>query len=391
MVFSLWWFLSPEIVFGEDALDYLEQIKGRRAFIVTDKTICGLGFVDIVVAKLRKAGMEVQVFDGVEREPSVENVSKGAETLTQFAPDWIIGLGGGSCIDAAKAMWVLYENPNLRVEEINPMTELTLRQKAKLVAIPTTSGTGSEATWAAVITEPKERRKMELPSKQLIADIAILDPALPTLMPPELTADTGMDALAHAVEAFASTWSTDFTDALALKAIKLVFENLAKACSNRKDRQVRERMHNAATLAGMAFSNSQLGVAHAMAHSLGGVLKLPHGKTVGMMLPYVIRFSRKEAAERYADILQNLGVSTGPGEDSADVLASTVERLMRQIGETLSLEEWGIGREIFTNALDLLVERACESTLPALSPRVPSEAEVRKLFEYAYEGRRVDF
>jgi len=387
----LWWFVCPEIVFGEDALDHLEQIKGQKAFIVTDKTIRGLGIVDTVVDKLMKAGMKVQVFDGVEREPSVENVQNGARTLGEFAPDWIIGLGGGSCIDAAKAMWVLYENPRLRVEEITPMTKLTLRQRAKLVAIPTTSGTGSEVTWAAVITEPKEHRKMELPSKELVADIAILDPALPTKMPPGLTADTGMDALAHAVEAFTSPWATDFTDALALRAIKIVFENLPKACSNGGGSQVRERMHNAATMAGLAFSNSQLGVAHAMAHSLGGVLKLPHGKTVGLVLPYVIRFSRKEAAKRYTDILWCLGISVGPGEDSAEVLASSVERLMKRIGEALSLKEAGVERESFMDALNLLVERACESTLPALSPRVPSESELRKLFEYAYEGRPVDF
>lgn len=387
----MWWFLCPEIIFGEDALDHLEHIKGKKAFIATDKTIRALGIVDTVVDKLRKAGMKVHVFDGVEREPSVENVRDGARALREFAPDWIVGLGGGSCLDASKAMWVLYENPGLRVEEITPMTELTLRQRAKLIAIPTTSGTGSEATWAAMITEPKEHRKMELPSKELVADIAILDPALPSKMPAELTADTGLDALAHAVEAFASTWATDFTDALALGAVKIIFESLPKACASGGDRQARERMHNAATMAGMAFSNSQLGVAHAMAHSVGGVLKLPHGKAVAMMLPYTIRFSRNEAAKRYGEILSSLGVSTAPGEEPAEALASSIEHLMKRIGAALSLEEVGIDRKTFTDALGLLVERASESTLPALSPRVPSDGELRKLFEYAYDGRRVDF
>jgi len=209
----MWEFTSPKsIVFGEGALEYLREIEGERALIITDKVIHELGFAEKVVNYLKEAGLTVEIFDEVEPEPSKETVAKCAKHAEVFKPDWIVGLGGGSCIDAAKAAWALYERPDIQVDEISPLLRLGLRKKAKLIAIPTTSGTGSEATWAIVITDTKEKRKMELASKELVADVVILDPQLPLTMPKRLVADTGVDVLVNALEAYISKWRNYFSD-----------------------------------------------------------------------------------------------------------------------------------------------------------------------------------
>ena len=245
------------MAFGEDALEALKGIKGKKAFIVTDGVVKSLGFVEEVSKYLKEAGLEIGIFDKVEPEPSVGNVQTGAEALKRFAPDWIIGLGGGSCMDAAKAMWVLYERPDIvELGGVTPLVELGLRKKARFIAIPTTSGTGSDATWAAVITDEKTVYKMELASRELVADISIVDPKLVLGMPKKLTADTGLDALTHAIEGYVSQWRNDFSDAMAVKAIQLIFKYLQRAYEDGSDTEAREKMHNAATMAGLAFSNS---------------------------------------------------------------------------------------------------------------------------------------
>jgi Alcohol dehydrogenase, class IV len=212
----MWYFVSPQIVFGEGALDALDELEGRRALIVTDATLVQLGIVEKVLVHLKNAGLEVRVFDEVEPDPSVATVLRGAEVARAFEPDWIIGLGGGSPMDAAKAIWILYERPDLHPAEINPFVRLGLRQKARLITIPTTSGTGAEITWAIVLTDTEEQRKMGLGNRENVADMAIVDPALTVGMPPRLTADTGMDALTHAVEGYTCTWHNDISDGLCI-------------------------------------------------------------------------------------------------------------------------------------------------------------------------------
>lgn len=389
----MWFFTSPRtIVFGEGALEYLKELEGRKVFIVTDKNLRKLGIVDKVVEQLKETGMEIRIFDEVEPEPSKQTIERGAKILSEFGADWIIGLGGGSCMDAAKAMWVLYERPDLTIEDITPFEKLNLRKKARLINIPTTSGTGADVTWAVVITDTERKVKLELASKEVVADISILDPALVLDLPPKLTADTGMDALVHAIEAYTVQWKNDFSDALALRAIQLIFKYLPRAFKNgRNDPEAREKMHNAATMSGLAFSNSQIGIVHAMGHSLGAVFKIPHGRSVAVFLPYVMEYNLSEAASLYAEIAEAIGITDGSDEEKARKLIEAVRNLMKELEEPLSMKEMGIPREEFEAKLDELIEKANESTGTIVNPRVPTEEDYRKLFLYAYEGKSVDF
>jgi alcohol dehydrogenase class IV len=379
------------VAFGEDALDALETVKGSRALVVTDRTIRQLGFLEEVVQRLKRNGMEVRVFEEVEPEPSKETVMRGVERAREFSPDWFVGLGGGSCMDAAKAIWVMYERPDLRIEDITPMTELGLRKKARLVCIPTTSGTGSDATWACVITSREEAFKVELASREILPDLSIVDPKLASKMPPSLTAGTGMDVVSHAVEAYLSQWSNPFSDALALKALRLAFRYLPRAHANGSDMEARERMHVAATMAGMAFSNSQIGLIHALGHSLGAVYHIPHGRTVGLFLPYGMEYAREVAGERLVDIAWAAGVEAPSRGETVEKLLGWVREFVRELGEPLSVKELGVKREDFQERLEELVSKAMQSSGIFTSPRVPDNADCRRIFLYAYEGKRVDF
>lgn len=387
----MWEFTSPRtIVFGDEALEYLKEIQGNRAFVVSGKSVRRMGIADKVSAYLKEAGMEVKIFDDVEPEPSVETVKKGAAAMSEFGPDWIVGLGGGSSMDAAKAMWILYERPDLEVGMINPIERLGLRQKARLICIPTTSGSGSEATWAAIITNPDEKVKMELPSKEAVPDIAILDPILPSMMPPSLTAQSGLDVLTHSVEAYSSPWRNDFSDALAIRAIQIVFEYLPRSFSDAADSEAREKMHLAATMGGLAFGNSQAGAAHSMGHSLGALFKIPHGRCVGIMLPYVMEFSQSIVLDRYVGIAGALGIVSGD-EEAARELIRRVRSLRKDLSEPDSIRDVGIDEDDFNSRLGDLVDRAMRSALTPICPRIPSAEEYKRLFVCAYYGDRVDF
>ena len=383
--------LPRTLVIGEDALDYLRCLRGERALVITDRVLASLGLAERVASLLREAGLEVRVFDRVEPEPSRRVVEEAVHLAREFEPDWIIGLGGGSCMDVAKAAFVLYERPDLTLDEIAPLAELGLRKKARLLNIPTTSGTGSEATWAIVITDEREKRKMELASREVVADVAILDPSLPASMPPRLTADTGLDALTHALEAYVSRWHNDFSDALALWAIRAVFRYLPRAYRNGQDAEAREKLHNAATMAGMAFSNSQICIAHAMGHALGALFKVPHGRSVAVFLPYTIEYNARAAADRYAEVADALGLG---GEDAAEKTAKLVEAvraLLREVDGPLSVADLGIRRADYEARLEDLVDRAMSSTGTVANPRDVGRQEYARLFICAYEGKPVDF
>ncbi len=305
----MWYFRSPEIIFGQDALDHLTQLSGNRALIVTDPVMVELGFAEKVTAKLEAAGIASKIFSEVEAEPSIATIQRGAIVMTEYQPDWVVGLGGGSPVDAAKAMWILYENPDLDILLVNPFEPLTMRRKARMIAISATSGTGAEVTWAIVLTDPADQRKVAVGSPENLPDIAIVDPALAGTMPPQLTADTGLDALSHAIEGYTSSWHNDFSDGLCLKAIQLVFDNLPRAVANEQDAEAREKMHNAAAIAGLGFINSMCSLAHALGHSLGAVYNLPHGRTVGLFLPYTIQFNALgDEPTRYHEIAAFLGL-----------------------------------------------------------------------------------
>jgi len=387
----VWNFISPRIVFGEGALDVLDELKGQRALIVTDKTMLQIGLVDKVKGHLKKAGIEVHVFDEVEPDPSVQTAQKGAGVARNVKPDWIIGLGGGSPMDAAKAVWVLYERPDIEPSAIAPVEELGLRKKARLITIPTTSGTGAEATWAIVLTDTEEKRKMGLGHPENIADMAIVDPEMAAGMPPRLTADTGLDALVHAVEGYTCSWHTDLTDGLCLQAARIVFKYLARAVSDGQDMEARERMHNAATCAGLGFGNSMASMAHAMGHSLGGAFHVPHGRAVALFLPYTIEFFAPEAPERFAELAAFVGYPNDGDEKAAREFANQIRDLCRQVGNPTSISEAGIKRKAYESQLDKLVDDALNDTQMVTSVRTPSVEEMRQLFLYAYDGRAVDF
>jgi len=311
-----------------------------------------------------------------------------------FEPDWIIGLGGGSCMDAAKGIWVLYERPDLTPDGINPIERLGLRQKARLIAIPTTSGTGAEATWAIVLTDTAEQRKLGLGSRENLPDMAIVDPLFTANLPPRLTADTGLDALSHAIEGYTNSWANDFCDGPCLKATELVFKYLRRAYTDGGDAEAREKMHNAATLAGMGFGNSMVALAHSMGHALGGIFHTPHGRAVALFLPYSIEFIARGPTmipTRYGEIARFLGLPAETEEQGAASLAAAIRDLMRQVEQPLTLQELGVGREELEANMETLATNAELDVYTITSLRVPTHDEIIRLYRCAYEGQSVDF
>lgn len=387
----MWIFSSPKVVFGDDALEYLENLQGRRAFFVTDANMLAFGFVERVQQHLTAAGLESAVFAEVEPNPSLQTVRRAAQQMAEYQPDWIIGLGGGSAMDAAKAAWLLYENPDADPAAINPMEEYGLRQKARLIAIPTTSGTGSEATWATVLTDTDLQMKLSMGTPELLPDLAIVDSSLTLGLPPRITADTGMDVLTHAVEAYTSTMRNDFSDGMALKAVDLVFKYLPRAYADGSDAEARGHMHNAAAIAGLAFGNSMLGLAHAMGHSMGAVLHVPHGRSVGLFLPYVVEFTANGGNTRYGDIAHHVRLPAEDEETGTAALVGAIRGLSASVGFATRIQDLGIERAAFEQALPKLVANAEADNQLFFNTRFAESDDLAKLFMCAYEGRSVDW
>lgn len=389
----MWFFNSPQVVYGEGALAFLETLAGQRACIISDANLVKLGMVERIRTALEPSGMDVQVFHDVEPDPSLETVRKGAEFLLQHNPQWIIAVGGGSVLDAAKGMWVLYERPDMDPSGINPIETLHLRQKARFVAIPTTTGTGSEATWAIVLTDSAERRKLGLGSRETMPDIAILDPELVATLPPRLTADTGLDALTHAVEGYTSSFHNDFCDGLCLQAARLVFQYLPRAVADGSDLEARTHTQNAATIAGLGFGNSMAALAHGMGHALGSVFHVPHGRAVALCLPYTIEFTAggEPEALRYQELAQFLGLPATNQAESATSLAKAIRELAGSLGQPLTLADCGIARAALESEMDLLVQNAMGDTQTIMSVRIPDDEEMKRLFLAAYDGTPVQF
>jgi alcohol dehydrogenase class IV len=388
----MWWFISPAIVFGDDALEHLRTVKGTRALIVTDQQIKRLGFADEVAKYLGETGKQIKLFDRVESEPSLENISAGAQVASDFKPDLIVALGGGSCIDAAKAIWISYERPDLRLEEVSALTELGLRKKAHLVAIPTTSGTGSDATWVAVITDKAERLKLDyITSRELVPDVSILDLRFCTKMPKAIIAQTGLDALTQGIEAYVTTWRTDFSDALSMKVVQLAFKYLERSYKDPNDLEAREKMHNTGSMSGLAFSNSHLGMAHSMGHALGATYHMAHGLSVALSNLYVMQFSRSVVAERYAEIARVLGMAAPNPKEATSELIASLAGLMKRLDQPTTLAEFGIKREDLLRDMKPLIEKTNMSACTFVAPRIPSSEEMEKLYLCAFDGSQVDF
>ena len=410
---NMQWFKVPEkIYFEAGSIAYLEKMPDiQRAFIVTDEGMVKLGYVDKILYHLRKRHQYVhsEIFSDVESDPSFDTIQKGVKMMEEFKPDVIIAIGGGSPIDAAKGMWLFYEHPDADIEglklkfmDIRKRTYKfpKLGEKCKMVAIPTTSGTGSEVTSFAVITDKKLNKKYPLADYELTPDVAIIDPDLVMSLPKSVTADTGMDVLTHALEAYVSNMASDYTDGLAEKAIELVFENLENAYKDGTNKLAREKMHNASTIAGMAFTNAFLGVNHSIAHKIGAEFHLPHGRINAILLPYVIKYNASKptkfvsfpkyeyfiADTKYAAIARKLGLKADTVEEGVESLISKVKELNESLNMPKSFKEAGIPEEEFLAKVDMLADRAFEDQCTNANPRVPLVGEIREILLDSYYG-----
>lgn len=411
------WFRTPEKVYIKKgclpvAISELKNVLGKkRAFIVTDKFLYSNGYTKALTDKLDEMGIMHTTFYNVEPDPTLACARDGAAQMASFNPDVIIALGGGSAMDAAKIMWVLYEHPNadfmdmaMRFVDIRKRvyTFPKMGEKAYFIAIPTTAGTGSEVTPFAVITDEKTGIKYPLADYELLPDMAIVDTDLMMNAPKGLTAASGIDALTHAVEAYASMLATDFTDPLALQAIKLVFEYLPRAYNNgANDPEARERMANAATIAGMAFANAFLGICHSMAHKLGAFYHLPHGVANALLITQVMRFNAVEAPvkmgtfsqydhphtlARYAEIADFIGIKGKTNEEKLENLIKAIEDLKEAVGIKKTIKEYGIDEAAFLSRLDEMCEQAFDDQCTGANPRYPLISEMKQMYLNAYYG-----
>jgi len=399
----MWHFYCPNITYGEDALNFIERIKGEKCFIVTDKIVEELGYLKILTDKLDNFGKKYTVFTDVIPDPHEEDVIKGKEQCIDYAPDLIIALGGGSVIDTAKGIWVMYEYPDYNLDNISPFDEklYDFANKAKMIAIPTTSGTGSEATWATIISRYQDGawRKMSLPHMSLVPTYAIVDPIFPKGMPPALTVNTAFDALAHAIEAYISSWRNEFCNALGIKAIELIFKYLPIAYKDGNNMEARDFLHQASTLAGLAFSNSQLHIGHAMGHSLAAVFPIPHGQTVGLFLKYITQYclndpgETNESIEVYSTLAKKLGWAKWdyPPKKASYIVVEKINELQDKVDFIKNIKDLGITQENFNNNLNKLIGLCYQDPSSVMAPRTPNKEEFTKLYTYAYEGKDIDF
>ncbi|WP_394523050.1 iron-containing alcohol dehydrogenase [Lacrimispora sp. JR3] len=391
--------LPRDIYHGKGALEELKNLKGKKAIVVVGGgSMKRFGFLDRVEANLKEAGLEVKLFEGVEPDPSVDTVLKGAEVMRDFEPDWIVAIGGGSPIDAAKAMWTFYEYPDVTFEDLCiPFNFPSLRTKAKFCAIPSTSGTATEVTAFSVITDYKKGIKYPLADFNITPDVAIVDPDLAETMPQKLTAFTGMDALTHAIEAYVSTLHCDYTDPLALHAIKMIHNDLIDSYNG--DMEARARMHNAQCLAGMAFSNALLGIVHSMAHKTGAAYSgghIVHGCANAMYLPKVIKFNSKnsDGLKRYGEIARFIGLKGNTDEELVDALIAEIRSMNEKLHIPTCIKEYEGGiideaefKEKLTSVAELAVGDACTGS----NPRPITPAEMEKLLVCCYYDKEVDF
>ena len=400
--------LPRDIYHGENALEALKTFKGKKAFVcVGGGSMKRFGFLDRVVQYLQEAGMEVKLFEGIESDPSVDTVMKGAKEMQDFGPDWIVAIGGGSPIDAAKAMWIKYEHPECTFEDMCKVFGIpTLRNKAKFCAISSTSGTATEVTAFSIITDYKKGIKYPIADFEITPDVAIVDPDLAQTMPKKLVAHTGMDALTHAIEAYVSTANCDYTDPLALHAIEMIRDDLVD--SYNEDKKARNEMHNAQCLAGMAFSNALLGIVHSMAHKTGAVFgdlgaHIIHGAANAMYLPKVIAFNAKDetAKKRYAKIADVIGLSGHTDDEKVKALITYVRGLNDKLNIPHCIKNYGadsypteqgfVPEQVFLERLHDIAVNAVADACTGSNPRQPSVEEMEKLLKCCYYDTEVDF
>ncbi|MBV5157683.1 bifunctional acetaldehyde-CoA/alcohol dehydrogenase [Staphylococcus epidermidis] len=407
-----WFKLPPKVYFEENSVMYLTEMDNvERVMIVCDPGMVNIGYTDIVeqVLRRRENQPQIKVFNEVEPNPSTHTVYKGLEMFINFQPDTIIALGGGSAMDAAKAIWMFFEHPETsffgakqKFLDIRKRTyKITKPKNAKFICIPTTSGTGSEVTPFAVITDSETHVKYPLADYALTPDIAIVDPQFVLSVPKDVAADTGMDVLTHAIESYVSVMASDYTRGLSLQAIKLTFDYL-KSSVQENDKHSREKMHNASTMAGMAFANAFLGISHSIAHKIGGEYGIPHGRTNAILLPHVIRYNAKDPQKHalfpkydffradtdYADIAKFLGLKGNTTEELVDALANAVYDLGCSVGIDMNLKSQGVTEELLHSTIDRMAELAFEDQCTTANPKEPLISELKGIIETAYDYER---
>ncbi len=413
---NMQWFKIPEkIYFEAGSIQYLEKMPDiERAFIVTDEGMVKLGYVDKILYHLRKRHQYVhsEIFSEVESDPSFDTIKKGVEAMKAFKPDVIIAIGGGSPMDAAKGMWLFYEHPDADVEGLK-LKFMDIRKrtykfpqlgtKCKMVAIPTTSGTGSEVTSFAVITDKQKNKKYPLADYELTPDVAIIDPDLVMSLPKSVTADTGMDVLTHAIEAYVSNMASDYTDGLAEKAVEIVMKYLEVAYDDGTNQLAREKMHNASTLAGMAFTNAFLGINHSLAHKVGAEFHLPHGRINAVILPYVIKYNASRpskfvsfpkyeyfiADEKYYELAKKVGLKADSKEEGIASLIQKVQEMNEHLNIPKSLQDAGIEEQEFLAKVDMLADRAFEDQCTTANPRLPLVSELKQILLDSFYGNEI--
>lgn len=400
--------LPRDLYHGKGALEALKDFKGNKAMVcVGGGSMKKFGFLDKVVSYLKEAGMEVELFEGIEPDPSVETVMRGAEAMSKFQPDWIVAMGGGSPIDAAKAMWIKYEYPETTFEDMCKVFGLPkLRTKAHFCAIPSTSGTATEVTAFSVITDYEKGIKYPLADFEITPDVAIVDPDLAETMPKKLVAHTGMDAMTHAIEAYVSTCNCEYTDPLAIFAIKMIQRDLVESYNGDMDK--RASMHNAQCLAGMAFSNALLGIVHSMAHKTGAAFAdygahIIHGAANAMYLPKVIAFNAKNetATKRYAEIADYMNLGGNTVEEKVQLLIAELRKMNDALNIPQCIKNYGVDsypadngfvpEDVFLAKLPDIAANAILDACTGSNPRIPTQEEMEKLFKCCYYDLDVDF
>ncbi len=399
----MWYFYCPNIIYGEESLDFIKNIQGNKCYIVTDRNLDELGYLKILTDKLEKFGKKFRVFNEVIPDPREEGVLKAREQCIEYSPDLIIALGGGSVIDTAKTAWVLYEFPELNIGDIHLFRSdlYETGKKAKFIAIPTTSGTGSEASNGTIISKLEDDvwKKFIYAHRGITPTYAIVDPIFPKDMPPKLTVDTAFDALSHAFEGMVSNWKNEFSNGMGLKAIELIFKYLPIAYKNGQDMEARDYLHQAATMAGLAFSNSQVHIGHGMGHSWGAIFHTPHGRVVGTLLPYISQFclnnpdKEDDASEIYAKIAKQLGWAKWDNDKKTAALKAVdkIKELQKEVDFPTKLQDLGVSRTDLEHNIEMLIACCFQDATSVMTPRSITEEYYRKIYYYAFEGKDIDF
>ncbi|PSL42578.1 alcohol dehydrogenase class IV [Salsuginibacillus halophilus] len=378
--------IPRDIYFEDNALEALESLEGHKAaLVIGGGSIKKNGHLDLIQKHLSNAGIETEVFEGYNTEPTVGMVQQGAKDLQSFQPDWVIGIGGGSAMDAAKAIWLFYEHPDLSFEDAaKPFQLPKLRNKAKFVGIPTTSGSGSEVSAFSIITDAETNVKYPLADFELTPDIAVIDPVMVETLPKHIAAYTGMDAFTHAIEAYVAKPRTLYTNILALGSAEVIKDNLLASAQGSQDAAA--EMHSIQAMAGMAFTNAVLGIVHSMAHKSGPIFDIPHGYANAIYLPYVIQFNRAEVEDRFAEIARRLKLEGSDDAALTDALISYIYQLNEDLGLATTLQAYGISEDDFNQHLDQMAENALHDPCTGTNPRETSAEQMKEVFKASFYG-----